>query len=112
MCIRDRTYIEPITTQIRFDDGKEIELTIKCEYSNSPYEIYNLEVSEGKYTSVINLKNPFFEQFSEALSKPDGIEQIAYVIKTMVASEVILQENGDSSGCQFRKEFNKLFGNI
>lgn len=107
-----QTYIEPITTQIKFDDGKVIELTIKCEYNNSPYEIYNLEEAEGKYTSVINLKNPFFEQFSEALSKPDGIEQIAYVIKTMVASEVILLENGNSSGSEFRNEFNKLFGNI
>lgn len=107
-----QTYIEPITAQIQFEDGKELELTIKCEYSNSPYEIYNLEEAEGKYTSVINLKNPFFEQFSEALSKPGGIEQIAYVIKTMVASEVILLENGNSSGSQFRNEFNKLFGNI
>ena len=107
-----QTYIEPITAQIKFEDGKEIELTIKCEYSNSPYEIYNLSEADGKYTSVINLKNPFFEQFSEALSKPGGIEQIAYVIKTMVASEVILLENGNLSGSQFRNEFNKLFGNI
>ena len=71
-----------------------------------------LDDATGCYTSVINLKNPFFEQFSDALSKPDGINQIAYVLKTMIASEVRLTNNGNPGGMAFRNEFNKLFGTL
>ncbi len=106
--------IPPIKTMVKFSDGKKFEIEFRCEYGNNPYELYNLTEDEdtGSYTSVINLKNPFFEQFSEALSRPDGINQIAYVLKTMIASEVRLSNNGNQGGIAFRNEFNKLFGTL
>lgn len=106
--------IPPIKTKVQFSDGKEFDIEFRCEYGNNPYELYNLTLDDatGCYTSVINLKNPFFEQFSDALSKPDGINQIAYVLKTMIASEVRLANNGNPGGMAFRNEFNKLFGTL
>lgn len=106
--------IPPIRTKVQFSDGKEFEIEFKCEYGSNPYELYNLikDDETGNYTSVINLRNPFFEQFSDALSKPDGINQIAYVLKTMIASEVRLSNNGNPGGFAFRNEFNKLFGTL
>ena len=99
---------------MQYTDGKKFEIEFRCEYGTNPYELYNLVFAKntGNYTSVINLKNPFFEQFSEALSKPDGINQIAYVLKTMIASEVRLSNNGNEGGAAFRNEFNKLFGTL
>ena len=103
--------IKPIDTNVKFSDGKKFDITIKCEYGNKPYELYNLIESDGKYTSIINLKNPFFERYHDVLSKDEGINPIAYLIKTMIASEIRLMNNGDgTSGCAFRREFNKLFG--
>lgn len=106
--------IPPIKTKVQFSDGKEFDIEFRCEYGNNQYELYNLTLDDatGCYTSVINLKNPFFEQFSDALSKPDGINQIAYVLKTMIASEVRLTNNGNPGGMAFRNEFNKLFGTL
>ena len=106
--------IPPIKTTVQYTDGKKFEIEFRCEYGTNPYELYNLifDKNTGNYTSVINLKNPFFEQFSEALSKPDGINQIAYVLKTMIASEVRLSNNGNEGGAAFRNEFNKLFGTL
>lgn len=106
--------ISPIKTKVQFSDGKEFDIEFKCEYGSNPYELYNLikDDDTGNYSSVINLRNPFFEQFSDALSKPDGINQIAYVLKTMIASEVRLTNNGNPGGFAFRNEFNKLFGTL
>lgn len=104
--------IAPIKTNVQFADGKIIEITFKCEYASNPYELYSLVGNDGRYTSVINLHNPFFEQFGDTLSKPDGISQIAYIIKTMIASEVRLTESGNLSGGVFRNEFNKLIGTL
>lgn len=104
--------IPPIKTNVQFADGKIIEITFKCEYGSNPYELYSLKENEGRYTSVINLHNPYFELFGETLSKTDGINQIAYIIKTMIASEVRLIESGDLSGSFFRKEFNRLIGTL
>lgn len=105
-------YDETITTSINLYGGKTINLTIKCKNGNSKYDFYNLTKSGDEYISEINLKNPFFEQYSELLSKKEGIEMIAYVIKIMVASEIILQENGSNDGAHFRNEFNKLYGQV
>ena len=104
--------IAPIKTNVQFSDGKVIEITFKCEYGSNPYELYNLVEDNGRYTSVINLRNHYFEQFGDILSKPDGINQIAYIIKTMIASEVRLNGSGNISGGVFRKEFNKLIGTL
>ena len=106
--------IPPIKTKVQFSDGKEFEIEFKCEYGSNPYELYNLIKDDDteNYTSVINLRNPFFEQFCDTLSKPDGINQIAYVLKTMIASEVRLSNNGNPGGYAFRNEFNKLFGTL
>lgn len=108
----NKVSIQPIKTNVQFADGKVIEITFKCEYSSNPYELYNLVEDNGRYTSVINLHNPYFEQFGDILSKTDGINQIAYIIKTMIASEVRLNESGNLSGGVFRKEFNKLIGTL
>lgn len=105
-------YDEAITTPIKLYGGKTINLTINCENGSSKYGFYNLTKSGNDYVSVINLKNPFFEQYSELLSKKEGIEMIAYVIKFMVASEIVLQENGSNDGAHFRNEFNKLYGQV
>ena len=106
--------IKPIKTKVHYSDGKEFDIEFRCEYGSNPYELYNLilDNNTGCYTSVINLKNPFFEQFSDALSKPNGINQIAYVLKTMIAAEVRLTNNGNQGGIAFRNEFNKLFGTL
>lgn len=110
----DLINIEPTKTKVRYSDGKEFDIEFHCEYGSNPYELYNLihDSNSGSYTSVINLRNPFFEQFSDALLKPDGINQIAYVLKIMIASEVRLTNNGNQGGIAFRNEFNKLFGTL
>ena len=58
------------------------------------------------------MNNPFFEQYSDFLSKKEGLDMIAYVIKIMVASEIRLQENGSNDGAHFRNEFNQLYGQV
>lgn len=108
----EKISIAPIKTNVRFADGKIIEITFKCEYASNPYELYSLIEDNGRYISTINLHNPFFEQFGDSLSKTDGINQIAYFIKTMIASEVRLTESGNLAGSTFRKEFNKLIGTL
>lgn len=105
-------YDKTITTPINLLTGKTINLTIKYESGNSKYDFYNLIKSGDDYISVINLNNPFFEQYSDFLSKKEGLDMIAYVIKIMVASEIRLQENGSNDGAHFRNEFNQLYGQV
>ena len=104
--------IEPITTTVKLQNGEEIELTIKCEQGNSDTIFYTLiKEADSKYTSTINLRNPFFDMYSESLSTANGLEQIAYVIKIMVTTELLLGISGKAiSGSEFRNVFNKLFG--
>lgn len=95
--------------QIKFG-SKTIYLTIKCENGSSKKNLYDLTHVGDNYVSVINMSNPFFEQHADVLSKSEGRNLIAYVIKLMVASEIVLQENGQNDGAHFRSEFNKLCG--
>lgn len=101
--------ITSFEAQIKFGD-KTIYLTIKCENGSSKKNLYDLTHVGDNYVSVINMSNPFFEQHADVLSKDDGRKLIAYVIKLMVASEIVLREKGQNAGASFRNEFNNLCG--
>lgn len=103
--------ITSFEAQIKFG-SKTIYLTIKCENGSSKKNLYDLTHVGDNYVSVINMSNPFFEQHADVLSKSEGRNLIAYVIKLMVASEIVLQEQGQNDGTHFRNEFNNLCGRL
>lgn len=103
--------ITSFEAQIKFG-SKTIYLTIKCENGSSKKNLYDLTHVGDNYVSVINMSNPFFEQHADVLSKSDGRNLIAYIIKLMVASEIVLQEQGQNDGTHFRNEFNNLCGRL
>ena len=67
---------------------------------------------DGKYYATINLSNGFFERFRDCLSSEDSILQLAYFIKNLVVTELLLLQSGTPSAAAFRNKFNQLFGLI
>lgn len=109
----DDLNIPPTETTITLSDGNKVPLQIRGEKWPVSQGLYSLTGNPAeKIKAIINLNNPVFKRFDKSLSTPEGIEQLAYVISVLVASEVSLQQDGTLHGKFFRDKFNTLFGTI
>lgn len=110
----DELNISPVTIDVTLSDGRKISLMIQGEKGSTISGLYRLEqTSEASYTATINMRNSIFDRFAKSLATEEGQEQLAYVIKVMVATEISLYSGaGAQSGVYFRNKFNDLFGAI
>lgn len=108
----DNLRIPPVTIDVTLSDGSKIPLTIQGERGVTEEGLYNLTKTNEQYTATINLRNPIFDRFDKSLSTAEGQEQLAYIIKVMVATEISLAQGGEQGGTYFRNKFNSLFGAI
>lgn len=95
-------------------DGVSFELELKHLMDSSKDNLYKLaKIGDNKYQAIMNLRNPFFEQYRDILSGKDGYLPVASIIKTMVTTEMILRSEGaGADASRFRMKFNELFGQI
>ncbi|WP_278832796.1 ATP-binding protein [Porphyromonas cangingivalis] len=106
--------LTPIVVSVTLSSGETISLTIEGQREETESGLYILQqIDSSKYKTSINLKNPIFDRFEKSLATMEGLEQLAYVIEVMVATEIsLLQEGEDFSGVYFRNKFNSLLGVI
>lgn len=106
--------IPAIETEIKPNASSSYKLVINGISESSIKGLYSLicNDSDGKYYATINLSNGFFERFRECLSTEDNIMQLAYFIKSLVITELLLLESGTHAATSFRNKFNQLFGLI
>ena len=105
--------IPPIETEVIPSVNTKFTLVIDGVSGNTNTGLYSLtEHPDGKYYATINLSNGFFERFRDCLSDEDSINQLAYFIKNLVVTELLLLNSGTRSATSFRNQFNKLFGLI
>lgn len=109
----DKIVIPPIETEVKPNSTASYILVINGISENSNRGLYSLvQNPDGKYYATINLSNGFFLRFSEALTSEDNISQLAYFIKNLVVTELLLLESGTQAATSFRNKFNQLFGLI
>lgn len=89
------------------------KLIVGASEESTSSGLYDLvQLDEDHYKSNINLKNPFFERFSQIVSNSEDYKPVASLIRTMIVSEVLLLKRGELAGAKFRNMFNGLVGNI
>lgn len=109
----DLIEIPPIETTVCPNASSSYTLIIDGRSEDSNRGLYSLvQNPDGKYQATINLSNGFFNRFNEALSSQESINQLAYFIKNLVVTELILLASGTPSASVFRNKFNQLFGLI
>lgn len=93
--------------------GMTFNIALGATESNTSIGLYDLiKIDDNHYKSNINLKNPFFERFTQVVNNEDDYKLVASFIKTMIVADVYMLRKGDPSGSYFRKVFNEIFGNI
>lgn len=104
--------IEPIELEVKPDPQTTVKLVISGVSESTNKGLYSLTKVDDKYCAVINLSNGFFERFRDCLSSEDNILQLAYFIKSLVVTELMLLASGTQAATSFRNKFNQLFGLI
>lgn len=105
--------ILPIEIEVSPNASSSFKLVISGTSGASNSGLYTLVHNpDGKYYANINLSNGFFERFRDCLSSEDNINQLAYFIKNLVVTELLLLESGTRGATTFRNKFNQLFGLI
>lgn len=104
--------IPAIETEVRPNATSCYKLVIQGVSESTNRGLYSLIQDDGKYFAKINLSNGFFERFRDCLSTEDNIAQLAYFIKNLVVTELLLLESGTRAATSFRNKFNQLFGLI
>ena len=105
--------IPAIETEVKPSASTSFRLVINGVSESSSKGLYSLvNKPDGKYYATINLSNGFFERFRDCLSSEDSILQLAYFIKNLVVTELLLLQSGTPSATAFRNKFNQLFGLI
>lgn len=105
--------IPSIETEVRPNATSTYKLVINGVSESTNKGLYSLICKpDGKYYATINLSNGFFSRFRECLSSDDNIKQLAYFIRNLVVTELLLIESGIRSATSFRNKFNQLFGLI
>lgn len=105
--------IPAIETEVKPFASTSFKLVINGVSENSNKGLYSLICKpDGKYYATINLSNGFFERFKDSLSSEDNILQLAYFIKNLVVTELLLLQSGTPAAASFRNKFNQLFGLI
>ena len=105
--------IPAIETEVKPSASTSFRLVINGVSESSSKGLYSLvNKPDGKYYATINLSNGFFERFRDCLSSEDSILQLAYFIKNLVVTELLLLQSGTPSAAAFRNKFNQLFGLI
>lgn len=106
--------IPAIETEVKPNANSSYKLIIKGISKSTNKGLYSLiyDSKTDKYFATINLSNGFFERFRECLSTEDNILQLAYFIKNLVVTELLLLESGTHAATSFRNKFNQLFGLI
>ncbi|MCM1178061.1 MAG: ATP-binding protein [Bacteroides sp.] len=110
----DTLEIPAIETEVKPNASSSYKLVINGVSGSSNKGLYSLiyDSATDKYFATINLSNGFFERFRECLSAEDNILQLAYFIKNLVVTELLLLESGTHAATSFRNKFNQLFGLI
>ena len=105
--------IPAIETEVKPSASTSFKLVINGVSENSNKGLYSLiGKPDGKYYATINLSNGFFERFKDCLSTEDNVLQLAYFIKNLVVTELLLLQSGTPAAASFRVKFNQLFGLI
>lgn len=105
--------IPAIETEVRPSASTSFKLVINGITENTSKGLYSLiGKPDGKYYATINLSNGFFERFKDSLSSEENILQLAYFIKNLVVTELLLLQSGTHAAASFRNKFNQLFGLI
>lgn len=105
--------IAPIEIEVSPNASSSFKLVISGVTEATNSGLYSLVHNpDGKYYATINLSNGFFERFRDCLSSEDNINQLAYFIKNLVVTELLLLESGTRGATTFRNKFNQLFGLI
>lgn len=105
--------IPPIEIEVSPNASFSFTLVISGISGASNSGLYTLVHNpDGKYYATINLSNGFFERFRDCLSSEDNINQLAYFIKNLVVTELLLLQSGTRGATTFRNKFNQLFGLI
>ena len=105
--------IPPIETEVKPSASSSFTLVINGIEESTKKGLYSLlQNPDGKYYATINLSNGFFERFKDCLSSEENILQLAYFIKNLVVTELLLLQSGTHAASSFRNKFNQLFGLI
>lgn len=105
--------IPSIEAEVRPNATSSYKLVINGVSESTNKGLYSLiQKPDGKYYATINLSNGFFNRFNDCLSSEDNIAQLAYFIRNLVVTELLLLESGITAGTSFRNKFNQLFGLI
>lgn len=105
--------IPAIETEVKPSASTSFKLVINGVSESSTKGLYSLvNKPDGKYYATINLSNGFFERFKDSLSSEENILQLAYFIKNLVVTELLLLQSGTPAAAAFRNKFNQLFGLI
>lgn len=108
----DSIEIPAIEIEVNPTANTSYKIVINGTSENSNNGLYSLISRDGKYYATINLSNAFFTRFRDCLSSDDNIQQLAYFIRTLVVTELLLINSGTRAAVSFRNKFNQLFGLI
>lgn len=102
------------TKESKVEIGKKyFFLSIGAEEKLPSDPFYNIvSTGEGHYRSVINLKHRFFERFSSLAENEKDYEPVSSIIRAMIITEIIMNEEAMPNSYAFRMKFNELFGSV
>lgn len=102
---------EPQTMEVTIC-GSSIKLILSATENANSDKLYSVREIENKkeYEAIINWKNSYFKNIDFSIEQQ--LDSIAYFIKIMVLTEVMLLIKGTSNSGAFRNTFNSLFGQV
>lgn len=104
--------IEPTEHKVEIDNHT-FYLSLGGIYKGNPNGLYDVikdEENPDHYHSTLNLSNPFFVRFSNWVNNDEDYLPIATIIRSMIATEILMSLDGDETGGDFRSKFNSFFG--
>ena len=107
-----RPTIESSESRVRIGNN-EFFLSIGAEEKLSSDPFYDIvETGDKHYCSVINLKHRFFERFSSLVDNKNGYESVSTIIRAMIITEILMNEEKIKDSNAFRMKFNSIFGSV
>ena len=91
--------------------GSTIRLKLSATEDTSSNNLYSVkQLGDTEFEAVINWKNTYFKKIDFSIS--EQLDSVAYFIKIMVLTEVMLRIKGTTNSGAFRNTFNGLFGQV
>ena len=92
--------------------GSTIILKLRATEDTASNKLYSVkEIRKNQeYEAIINWKNSYFKNIDFSIK--EQLATVAYFIKIMVLTEVMLLIKGISNSGAFRNTFNGLFGQV